>query len=254
MRFILLGSGKIAEAFLSRPEFEIFVDKNLVGIAGSKELNKLAQDRYEGLDAKSVIYIGDKNRTEKTIEKLIKEKGADFVLSIQYPWILSGDFLRVASNRVLNLHNARLPDYRGHNSISHEILNEESEHTTTLHWVAEEVDRGQIIATRNIPIENDDTAFNLWSRSVESALVLLRKFLENASDVITESKMEPVPMGGRYYSKDQIAQLKVIPAHASLEKIDRIARAFWFPPHEPAYFLNGNRKLYVLPYSFSYSF
>ena len=63
MRFILLGSGKIAEAFLSRPEFEIFVDKNLVGIAGSKELNKLAQDRYEGLDDKSVIYIGDKNRT-----------------------------------------------------------------------------------------------------------------------------------------------------------------------------------------------
>jgi methionyl-tRNA formyltransferase len=253
MRFILLGSGEIAELFLLKPEFEGFIDQNLIAIAGTEELLKCAHERYKNLDSTKTINIGEKIPTEKALSELIKTTDVDFVLSIQYPWILSGGLLSLTSHRVLNLHNARLPDYRGHNSISHEILNGESEHTTTLHWVAEEVDRGQIVATRSIPIEDDDTAYSLWSRSVDSALVLMKEFVENSNETVVKRVGTSVPEGGHYYSKNQIAHLKEIPGDATLDEIDRIARAFWFPPHEPAHFVRGERKLYVLPNSVSYS-
>ena len=55
-----------------------------------------------------------------------------------------------AWQKIINLHNAKLPDYRGHNSISHEILNGETKHTTTIHKIAKEVDRGEILLEKEI--------------------------------------------------------------------------------------------------------
>ena len=182
---------------------------------------------------------------------LIRAVRPDYLLSIQYPWILPSNILRRVSDRVLNLHNAKLPDYRGHNSISHEILNEERIHISTLHWVAEEVDRGRIVKTREISIQSDDTAYSLWVRSVESALYLLETWFADLSCGLGFPSGVPVTSGGRYYRKE-IAQNKQIPDAATPGIIDRWARAFWFPPHEPAYIRHEQRKLYVLPNTWSY--
>ena len=133
------------------------------------------------------------------------------------------------------------------------ILNKEQVHTITLHWMSEEVDRGCIVLTSDIPIKSEDTAYSLWLRSVDVAVALLAEFMSHCPAIVYEQEGKSVAFGGAYYSKTAIQALKCTPESASLEYIDRIARAFWFPPNEPAYFLNGDRRLYVLPGAYEYS-
>ena len=47
----------------------------------------------------------------------------DLILSIQYNWVVATETIDLVKGRAFNLHNARLPDYKGYNSISHAIAN-----------------------------------------------------------------------------------------------------------------------------------
>jgi len=251
MRFILLGAGRIAEKFVTEARFSLEIQSNLAGLIASQAVINQLNSSSEANTSMPAYLVGDKKCNEEELIDLIHTVRPDYLLSIQYPWILPDNILRRVSGRVLNLHNAQLPDYRGHNTISHEILNGETMHVCTLHWIAEEVDRGRIVKTREIAIQSDDTAYSLWVRSVESALCLLEAWFADLSHGLGFPSGYPVTSGGRYYRKE-IAQKKQIPHAATPEIIDRWARAFWFPPHEPAYIRHGQRKLYVLPNTWSY--
>ena len=100
------------------------------------------------------------------------------LISIQYPWILPAHpSVDATAGRAFNLHNAKLPDYRGHHALSHEILNGETEHTVTLHWMQPEVDTGFTCLSATIPIRSDDTAWSLGQRArVEASSIIAPVF------------------------------------------------------------------------------
>lgn len=251
MKFILLGAGKIAEKFVEEERFATFIRTNLSGVVASRPvINRLEQQFGFSSSIPSSI-IGDKKRNEEELASLIRTFEPNYLLSLQYPWILPSSILRSVSGRVVNLHNAKLPDFRGHNSITHEILNNETLHTSTLHLVDTEVDRGFVLKTREIPIYNEDTAYSIWSRSINSAMSLLEDWIFDNQNSLNFFDGQPVGAGGRYYSKN-LKNQKQIPNGASVKIIDKWARAFWFPPHEPAFMLCNKRKLYVLPNTFDY--
>ena len=251
MKFALLGAGRIAQSFVADSRFKQTIESNLSGVIAEKSVLDGLMMRFGRVASIPSYHIGDKRLNEEQLIDLIDSVQPDYLLSIQYPWILSADILNRVSGRVLNLHNARLPDYRGHNAISHEILNEETQHTTTLHWVAPEVDRGRVVMTRDISIQIGDTAYSLWTRSLKSALILLEDWFLRLADLESFPKGEAVAAGGKYYSKD-ISLHKEIPVGSPIDVTDKWARAFWFPPHEPAYMCNGKTKLYVLPKTWIY--
>jgi methionyl-tRNA formyltransferase len=251
MKFVLLASGKIAEKFVTDRRFVDLISNHLEGVIASDEILDLIERKFENCKKISSKTISDKSQNENDLYAIISECAPDFILSIQYPWIIPGAILNIVTGKVLNLHNAKIPEYRGHNSISHEILNNEKAHTTTLHWVAEEVDRGRIVKTREIPIENHDTAFSLWNKSVDSALVLLDEvFSQFANDQEFPAGL-PVGQGGKFYSKN-IAPFKKVPSINHPEIIEKWARAFYFPPHEPAYIESDGRKIYLLLDNWNY--
>ena len=246
MKFVLIGAGKITERFLTEKRFQQLLKANMVGVIASRQIIDKIKAKPEFTSTAPFYCIGDKNQNEGELFDLIRAVKPDLLLSIQYPWILTRRILDSISGRVANLHNAKLPDYRGHNAISYEILNDEKTHTITLHWVVEEVDRGRIIKIKDIPIEVDDTAYSLWTRSVDSAVDLLDSWFAHLPHDLGFTEGEPVASGGHFYGK-KISEQKQIPDGANVEIINRWARAFCFPPHEPAYFLYEQKKLYVIP-------
>lgn len=250
MKFILLAAGKIAEKFVSDDRFKDVNTFNLVGMIASHSVYQRINP--ENITFKPTFILDEKNNNEQQLINLIYKVRPDYILSIQYPWILPKEILLAVSGRVLNMHNARLPDYRGYNTISHEILNNERMHTSTLHWVSEEVDMGKIVKTRNLEIQSEDTAYSLWSRSIDSSLCLLDDWFKELSQGSGFPCGEAIKTGGRYYSKN-INNYKRIPESASLDIIDKWARAFWFPPNEPAYLQFEEKKLYILPKTWKYN-
>ena len=247
MKFLLLASGAIAEDIIKCSSFSPKINSGLVGLVASNKIIELVG--Y----SKNFKYLrlSDHEKNEDGLIDLIKETMPDYILSIQYPWILSKNVIDLMSGRVLNLHNAKLPDYRGHNSLSHVILNCETTHTTTLHWVSTEVDRGRTVFTKEIRVFDYDTAFSLWSRSLVSCHALLKLWFGYLAENNSFPVGVPVKNGGTFFSKD-ISGLKKIPDGATSDLIDRWSRAFWFPPHEPAYIGFSSKKLYVLPDNWIY--
>jgi len=247
MKLLLLASGPIAENIIENASFFSKIKFNLVGLVASDKIIDLV-GYSENVKRLSL------NTTEKQeagLVDLIKNTNPDYILSIQYPWILSQNVIDLMSGRVLNLHNAKLPDFRGHNALSHEILNCETSHTTTLHWVSAEVDRGRIVFTKEIKIFENDTAFSLWKRSISSCRDVLEQWFEYLAENKCFPSGVPVKNGGRFFSKD-ISGFKKIPHGAGPDMIDRWSRAFCFPPHEPAYMEFEGKKIYVLPKSWIY--
>lgn len=69
--------------------------------------------------------------------------------------ILSGDVLSVPSMGTLNAHPARLPGFRGTGVVGWSILEGEPV-TVTVHFASPDVDAGDVVARRLVPIEVDD--------------------------------------------------------------------------------------------------
>ncbi len=186
------------------------------------------------------------DRPDGALAARLAAAGADALISVQYGWILPEAVLRAVGGSAFNLHNAKLPDHRGHNAMSHVILDGDASHTVTLHWMQARVDTGFVAFEASIPVAADETAVSLHRRSTPTAAGLFERWLDawRGGQALPRT---PIPAGGRFHRRDSIAALKRIPDGADLETIDRIARAFHFPPHEPAYFELNGRRLHVVP-------
>ncbi|WP_418208632.1 formyltransferase family protein, partial [Azospirillum humicireducens] len=173
---------------------------------------------------KPIPYIPGDRREDKKILQTLKDFQIDALLSIQYSWVLSGEILEEVRGRAYNLHNAKLPDYRGHHSLSHEILNGEKFHSVTIHRMDAIVDRGSLIFEETIAIRPDETARSLGESSLSASMILLRRFCQAlASGKLPEKRLTD---GGKFYSRHLLEQMREIKSPASLEEISRKARAF----------------------------
>jgi methionyl-tRNA formyltransferase len=178
---------------------------------------------------------------------MIATTGATVVVSIQYQWILSAAVLEAVQGRAFNIHNARLPEYRGHNSLSHEILNGETKHTVTIHWMATNVDRGYRCLEQSISIRAEDTAKSLHSRSVQLAAELFEEFLQKFDDLVHAQKV-PIEGLGNWYGKNSLLPIKRICPNTSMDRVTTIARALFFPPHLPPYVeMASGFRFFVIP-------
>lgn len=181
----------------------------------------------------------------------------DWLLSVYYPNILGGELLAHPREGALNLHQAELPRYRGSNVFSHSIMNAREDdywqHGTTLHFMAEQVDAGDIVARRFADITEDDTARSLYEKVQAESVQLFEEQLPNVvSGAIHTMRMPQSEFEGPqyFYPKSSLDGLKQIPLEVLLdeekktEAYDRI-RALDFPPHEPAWTVVNGEKVYL---------
>ena len=244
MKFLLLGTGNITKGLLKEISKDFQLRNLILGAFLSEDLIHFAKSLFLNLPIKK---INTDSREEESLIQSINILQPDYILSVQYPWILSSLIINKLSGNIFNLHNSKLPDYRGHNTLSHEILNNEEFHTSTLHKIYPEVDRGIIIDSKTIKINPDETAYSLWLKSVEESIKILKDFLFLNNNEYKFKKFIRVSNGGSFFSKNSLRKLKQIPSYSDEETVSRISRAFYFPYHEPAYFLINNIKYYVLP-------
>jgi len=206
-------------------------------------------------------YARDRGHDVRTIDEAdsVREIEIDYLLSVYYPNILGPELLEHPEEGALNLHQAELPRYRGSNVFSHAIMNARGDdhwrYGTTLHFMAEEVDAGDIVARKFVPITEDDTARDLYLRT---RLASVELFAESLPDIVSGRVHDlRTPQsefaGERYfYTKESLDGAKEIPADrlASDDPAERRAvydriRALDFPPHEPAWTRLAGRKVYL---------
>ena len=70
----------------------------------------------------NIKFISNEKKNENEIIDSIKEHKINLIISVQHCWIFSDKILKSVNGNAYNLHNAKLPDYKGYNTINHAIL------------------------------------------------------------------------------------------------------------------------------------
>lgn len=239
MNIALLAQGIIAKKCLkslkNRPLSKITIP--VVVTSNSFYQNEIS-DNFDNVE-----FIDNSARNEELILSAISDYNIDTIISIQHPWILSNEIIEAVKHRAFNLHNAKLPEYKGHNSISHAILDQVPSYTTTIHWLSKEVDMGDIIFEETFDISPEDTAYSLYNKTLPRAKINFEKLLNHLDKGLELPKIK-IEGRGIFYSKNKINEIKEIKEPNNWHEIQLKYRAFYFPPHEPAYVKLGDDRFY----------
>ena len=101
---------------------------------------------------------------DQKLAQALDKAGVDLVVLTGYMRILSPAFVRRYKNRILNIHPALLPSFRGVNAFKQALDYGVKWTGTTIHLVDEAVDHGPIIYQVPVPVDDYDTYESLKAR------------------------------------------------------------------------------------------
>ncbi len=149
----------------------------------------------------------------------------DYLFSIANLAILSPEVLALPRLAAINFHDGPLPGAAGINAPVWALLDGEHRHGVTWHRMQAEVDRGDILATRDVELEETDTAFSANTKCFAAAVESFGMMVDGLAD----GTLLPRPQAegqGRYRGlADRPARAATIDWRAPAEDIVRLIRA-----------------------------
>jgi phosphoribosylglycinamide formyltransferase-1 len=113
-------------------------------------------------------YVDPRNLRREEYDQLLidhlEAEGVELVVLTGYMRILSSPFVRHYKDRILNIHPALLPSFRGMDAFSQALAYGVKWTGTTVHIVDEDVDHGPIVYQRPVPVFENDTHDSLKAR------------------------------------------------------------------------------------------
>ena len=106
----------------------------------------------------------DPEAADARIAAALKDAGAEYVAMAGYMRKVTPVLLEAYPNRILNLHPALLPSFKGAHAIAEAFDAGVKVTGVTVHFANEDYDRGPIIAQRAVEVREDDTAETLEAR------------------------------------------------------------------------------------------
>jgi phosphoribosylglycinamide formyltransferase-1 len=98
-----------------------------------------------------------KDDFEREVLKILRAAKIDCLILAGYMRILGPILVRAFKNRILNIHPALLPSFRGRAAIEDTFHYGVKVTGVTVHFVDEKIDHGPIILQRMVPVEAGDT-------------------------------------------------------------------------------------------------
>ena len=133
-------------------------DPNAAGLAWAAErgLKTVAVDHKP--------FGKDREAHERAINEALEAEGVEFICLAGYLRVLTPFLVDKWANRMINIHPALLPAFKGLHTHERAIEASAQEHGATVHWVSSGVDEGEIIAQARVPVLPGDTAEALSAR------------------------------------------------------------------------------------------
>ncbi len=108
------------------------------------------------------VYINPKNHPDRVsfdrkVIEYLKEQKIDFVVLAGYMRLLSSHFINQYPSKIINIHPALLPSFKGLHGIRDAFEYKVKVTGVTVHFVSEEMDAGAIIAQETVLISPKDT-------------------------------------------------------------------------------------------------
>ena len=215
------------------------VDPVIVCDPGRKSAVKF----YRGLNDQFISLYHPDKKNRKTFMSTLAERNPILGVIASYSRIIWRDLLQLFPNGIVNLHNARLPFYRGCNTLQWTLINGEQTSAATLHYINDGIDTGPIIEERFVTVDDDDTAAHLQRKLNDAGETLLRKWLPR----LIQNKIQASPQDDTkaVYWPKRHPEDGLIDWSWPNEKIRNLTRALVSPWPHAFYYSQAGRKISV---------
>jgi len=152
------GSGTLARAiFAAEKDYEITA---LICDRPAAKVIEIAKEF--GIKVELLELTGDRENWDQQLFSLVAKYQPDLIVSAGFMRILAPQF--VQRFKVINSHPALLPLFPGAHAVRDALVAGATHTGTTIHWVDEGVDTGEIIVQESLEIEPTDTEESLHER------------------------------------------------------------------------------------------
>jgi phosphoribosylglycinamide formyltransferase-1 len=125
-----------------------------------------------------------KNREafERAVDGELRNSAIDIVCLAGFMRLLTPWFVKRWSGRLINIHPALLPQFKGLDTHRRALEANVNQHGATVHFVVPETDSGPIIAQAAVPVIEGDTEQSLAARVLEAEHRLYPEALRLVAD------------------------------------------------------------------------
>ncbi len=138
----------------------------LAVIANVAEAPALEKARAAGIEALAVSHRGQGGRQafEERLDAELRARDIELVCLAGFMRILTPWFVERWHDRLLNIHPALLPAFKGLDTHARALAEGCRVHGATVHYVRAEMDAGPIVAQGAVPVMDSDTPETLGAR------------------------------------------------------------------------------------------
>ena len=179
---------------------------------------------------------------------ILRSLAPDYIICVHFPYLVPKAVLQIPKAGVLNLHPAWLPYNRGWHTPTWAIL-EGTPYGATLHFMAEELDSGDIIHRKELDILPEDTADTLYRRVKHLELDVFR---EAWPSLLAGSppRTPQDPNGGTSHRREalfspEIQEIEMNETARSGDLINRVRALTTNRIDEAAYFVRDGKRYRV---------
>jgi phosphoribosylglycinamide formyltransferase-1 len=109
-------------------------------------------------------YGKDRAAFERALQAVLEQHKIEIVCLAGFMRILTADFVSKWQGRMLNIHPALLPEFKGLDTHKRALAAKVKQHGATVHFVVPEMDSGPIVAQGAVEVREDDTEATLAAR------------------------------------------------------------------------------------------
>ena len=187
------------------------------------------------------VFQPEKIKTPEAVERL-REYGADLFVVAAFGQILSKEILEMPKYGCINIHASLLPKYRGAAPIQWSIIDGEQETGVTIMQMDVGLDTGDILTTKVVPIEDEDTGESLFDKlCVAGSELLIETIPQIEAGTITPTAQNDAEST---YAKMLTKELGNIDFSKSAKEIWYLVRGLNSWPSAYTYYNNKTMKIW----------
>ncbi len=163
---LISGSGSNLQAIIDATQNGNIPARISAVICNKEDAYGLVRAQNAGLTTEVISHKDFDSRAafDHALQETIDRFTPDLVVLAGFMRILTPEFVRHYSGRMLNIHPSLLPKYQGLNTHQRAIEAGDTVHGVTVHFVTEELDGGPNVLQASVSIESNETPESLASK------------------------------------------------------------------------------------------
>ncbi len=164
---LISGRGSNMAALIEAAQAENFPAEAALVLSNKANAGGLAVAASHGIATETVLsapFGKDREAFEQAVQEKLLAHRIELVCLAGFMRLLTPWFVKQWEGRMLNIHPALLPSYRGLNTHERALADGVKIHGATVHFVVPEMDSGPIIMQGAVAVRDDDTAETLAAR------------------------------------------------------------------------------------------